>query len=200
MQADFRGRNLRGVNFTNSNFRGADLTKADLRGAIFISADLSRASLHLADCTGADFSMADMSMSYAKACNFTGARMWGAAIRHSMHKNAFYMDADLTDADFVGTNLLGARFDGATLVDVKNMDLAFFTWYVYPGRGPPSYFPVPGYGKLQQSITGGMTFQENAAREEIEKDVDVLDQKPSRTGETFRGDIKRYTKKDDMWK
>ena len=121
-RADLRGIDLRGANLTMANLRGADLTKADLRGATLVQADLSRACLHLANFEGADLTMADMSMSYAKATNFSNARMWAVVIRYAMHKNALYIGTDLTDSDFVGTCLLGARFDNATLVDVRNMD------------------------------------------------------------------------------
>jgi uncharacterized protein YjbI with pentapeptide repeats len=53
--ADFRGRDLRGVDFSYVSLRGADFTGADLRGANFTCAILTRASFREANLEGAIF-------------------------------------------------------------------------------------------------------------------------------------------------
>lgn len=163
-RADLRGKYLRNANFTNANLRGADLTKADLRGAVFARADLSRACLYGADCEGADFSAADMSMSYLRAVNFSKAVLWNTTLRRCYAKNAIFFDADLRSANVAFTDFLGSRFNGAKLDGIRNAETATFYWYWPPGGGPIEYKWRPGLVRLDGSITGGISLQENAAR------------------------------------
>jgi len=165
---DLRGKDLRGVNMSNANLRGADLAKADLRYATLINCDLSRACLHLANFEGADISASDLSMSYGKSTNFSRAIMQGCSIRQAIHKNCFYIGTDLTNSDFNGSMLLGSRFDYAKLTDVRNAHNAYYSWWMSPWGGPPSYEPIPGWTKIDFSVMGGFTVRENAAREKVE--------------------------------
>ena len=123
--------------------------------------DFSRANLHMADFSGADLSGSDMSMSYGKAASFRNATMWVVAMRRVMFKNAFFLGTDLTGSDFVGADLLGARFDEAITEGVRNLDRAVFYWYLSPYGGKPSYDPRPGWQRLDRSILGGISIQEN---------------------------------------
>ena len=168
-RADLSGKDLSEVNFSNSNLRAADLSGCDLRGAKFIKADLSRANLHLADCEGADFSGADMSMSYYKAANFKDARMVYCTLRNSMGKNALFFDTDLRGSDMLNAFLIGARFDGANVFNVRNMDRAIFRLWVPPEGGKPSYDPVDGWILQEESWLGGVSFQENAGPGKVEE-------------------------------
>ena len=162
-RASLAGYDLRRANFTNANFRGADLSHIDLRGATLIKCDFSRANLHGADLSGADLSGSDLSMSYGKAALMVGARVWRCAFRQAIWKNAFFIDTDLSGSDFVGAQLMGARFNGANLSHVRNLDRAIFYWWLNPHGGPPSYDPRPGWNKLDSSILGGISIQENAS-------------------------------------
>ena len=168
-RADLRGVDLRGANLTNANLRGADLSRADLRGAILIKADLSRSCLHLTDFEGADLTQADLTMSYGRRVNFSYARMWLVYLRHASMKNALFIEAELQGADFVGTLFLGAKFDGANIDRIKNADLAFYSWWYNPlGAQKMSYKPIPGWFRLDESVMGGTSVQENASREQVE--------------------------------
>jgi len=173
-RADLRGLDLRGVNLTNTNLRAADLSRADLRYATLIQADLSRANLHLTDFRYADLTDADLTGCYGRATNFQFARLWTSYIRYAQLKNAIFCDADLTGVDFLCTLLLGARFNGAKLDGIKNANRAVFTWWYAPFQGGPRkvvYDPVPGYTRLDESVTGDFTIRENSARERVETEV-----------------------------
>lgn len=161
-RADLRGKDFRGVNFTNANFRGADFTGSDLRGTTFVCADLSRACLHKCNAEGADFSGADMTGSYLKAVNFTKATMWHTCLKGVVAKNAIFTNTDLTGADFARAEMLGARFDGAIVTGVRNVDRAIFRWFISPFGGRPCYGPFPGATVLTESVMGDESYQENA--------------------------------------
>lgn len=164
-RADLSGLNLSGVNFTNANLRAVDFSNTNLTGAIIVRADLSRANLHMADFTDADLSATDMSMSYGKATLFQNTRMWGSVMRHVMYKNAIFYGADLFAADIAGSNLIGARFDDCKNTDrMYNKEHAHFYWWMNPMGGKPSYVEKPGWYKLERSILGGLSFEENSNR------------------------------------
>ena len=167
-RADLSGKDLSGVNFSNANLRRADLSKTNLRGAKFVKADLSCASLYQADCEGADFSGADMSMSYYKAASFKDARMCYCTLRNSMGKNALFFDTDLRGSDMLNAFLVGARFDGANIFNVRNLDRAILRLWVPPEGGKPSYDPVDGWILQEESWLGGVAFQENAGPGKVE--------------------------------
>ena len=169
-RADMRGVDLRGANLTNANLRGADLSRADFRGAILIKADLSRANLQLTNFEGADLTSADLTGSYGRRTNFSHARMWLVYLRRATMKNALFLCTDLRGADFVGTEFLGARFDGANIDRVKNADMAVYCWWWNPlGMQKISYKPIPGWKRMDESVLGGQTVQENASREQLER-------------------------------
>jgi hypothetical protein len=129
-------------------------------------ADLSSAVLRLANFTDANLSGADMSMTYAKATLFLRTDMRNTIIRHAIWKNALIIDSNMTAADVVGTLLMGARFDGTDTRDIRNADKAFYAWWLNPWGGPPSYDPIPHWARLDHSIPGGESYQENAARDQ----------------------------------
>jgi uncharacterized protein YjbI with pentapeptide repeats len=161
-RADLRNKDLRGVNFTCANFRGADLSGSDLRGAIFVSADLSRACLHRCNCEGADFSGADLTGSYLKGANFTRATLWHTVFKGAICKNTKFHEADMTGADIARAEMLGARFDGATVTGLRNINLAIFRWFLSPFGGKPSYEPFPEAIVLTESLLGDKSLQENS--------------------------------------
>jgi len=166
---DLRGVDLRGVNLTNANLRGADLSRADLRGAILIKTDLSRSNIQLVDFEEANLTQADLTGCYGRGANFSYARMWLVYLRRATMKNAFFVGTELQGADFVGTEFLGARFDGAKIDNVKNADMATYSWWYNPfGTQKMSYKPIPGWRRMDESVMGGTTVGENAAREKVE--------------------------------
>jgi len=173
-RADLRGLDLRGVNLTNANLRAADLSRANLQHATLIKADLSRANCNMTDFRYANMSDCDMTSCYGRAANFQYAKLWTSHLRYAQFKNAIFCDADLTGVDFVCALLLGARFDNACLDGVKNLNRAIFTWWYDPSLGGPRkivYDPIPGYRRLDESVTGDFTVRENTARERVEDDV-----------------------------
>lgn len=168
-RATLAGGNFEGCTFTNSSFRGTDLTRANFTKTNMKKCDFSRANLHLADFTDADISGSDMTMSYGKATVFLRTRMWACGLRRVTYKNALFIHTDLRKSDFVGADLLGSRFNGANLQGVRNLDKAIFYWYLSPYGGPPAYEPRQGWIKLDQSVLGGMSFQENAAKGTVDE-------------------------------
>lgn len=171
-RADLRGFDLRGMNLTGANMRAADLSGANLSGAVLVKADLSRACVYQTKFEGANLSTADLTGAYGRAMNVRGARCWATYFRYGQFKNAIFADADLTGADFVNSLLLGARFDNAILKNVRNMDRAIFTWWIDPSNaGRISFDPIPGWKRLDESVLGGISVQENSVRERVENVV-----------------------------
>ncbi len=167
-RADLRGLDLRGANLTSANLRGADLSGANLSGAILIKADLSRACLMKANFSDAQLITADLTGTYGRATNFSRAIMWNAYVRRVTHKNCWYVDTDLEGADFLGSEFLGSRFDGANLTGLQNADRAIFSWWRSPmGLNKLNYDPIPGWMRLDFSVTGDASFQENSAGERV---------------------------------
>ena len=166
--ADLSGLDLSGACMAGSNFRSAICVGTNFSGCDLRKADFSSANLKLANFTDADLSGADMSMSYAKAALFLRARMWNTIVRHAIWKNALIIDADCTGMDVVGSLLMGARWDGTRTLDMRNTDRAIYQWWMSPWGGPPSYDPIPGWTKLDESIMGGISYQENAGTGQIE--------------------------------
>lgn len=160
---DLRNKDLRGVNFTCSNLRGADLSGSDLTGATFVMCDLSRACLHNCKCDDANFSGADLTGAYLKGVSFTRSILWHTCFKGAILKNATFFDAELVGADLCRAECLGARFDGADVTGVKNVDRAIFRWYLNPTlNGKPVYEPYPGAIALTESALGNISLQENA--------------------------------------
>lgn len=162
-RADLRGKKLRGINLTAANLRGADLSFCDLRDATIIQADFSRACLYKTNFAGADLSGSDLSMSYGKGTNFHKAVAHSCQFRNVVYKNALFIDTDLRKSDFFHAELLGSRFNGALLDRVRNMHTAQFEWWLSPWGGPQSYDPRPGWLKIDSSLMGNISLQENAA-------------------------------------
>jgi uncharacterized protein YjbI with pentapeptide repeats len=95
--------------------------------------------------------------------------MWIVYLRHANMKNALFINTELQGTDVVGTLFLGARFDGANVEKIKNADLAYYSWWYNPmGTQKMSYKPIPGWRRLDMSVMGGTTVQENASREQVE--------------------------------
>ena len=171
-RADLRSADLRGINLTNANLRGADLSYADLSGGTLIKADLSRANLTQAKFHDCNMTNADLTMSYGRGTQFIRTKMWIAYIRRMTHKNCYYIDCDLRGADLLGSEFLGTKFDGSRTEGIKNADLAHYVWWYYPMGGQKvSHRPIPGWVLLDESVTGGISVQENAAREQVEEMV-----------------------------
>jgi uncharacterized protein YjbI with pentapeptide repeats len=162
-RADLRNKDLKGINFTCSNFRGADLTGSDLTGATFVMCDLSRACLHNCKAEGADFSGADLTGAYCKGVAFTKAILWHTCFKGAILKNATFFDAEMVGADLCRAECLGARFDGADVTGVRNVDRAIFRWFLNPElSGKPTYDAYPGATLLSESALGTISLQENA--------------------------------------
>ncbi len=105
-----------------------------------------------ADCTGA----------YCKGVSFNHAVLWHTCFKGAILKNATFFEADMVGADLARAECLGARFDGANVEGVKNVDRAIFRWYLHPLGGKPCYDPFPGATVLTESILGTVSLQENS--------------------------------------
>jgi hypothetical protein len=180
--SDFEGANLSGVNFsgcilTNCNFRGADMSKGNFTGAKMTKSDFSRANLHLADFTDADVVGSDFSISYMKSAKFLRTDARNCHFRGIMGKNAMFIYADLRKCSWSGAQLLGARFDGSKVWGARNAHRATFRWWMSPLGGPPSEEPRDGWDMLDQSIAGGVSVRENAAKpvKWNKKDTGIID-------------------------
>ena len=75
-----------------------------------------------------------------------------------------FIGTDLRGADFVNAFLVGARFNGANVHDVRNLDRAIFRLWMNPKGGKPSYDPVEGWIEVDTSLLGDISLQENSAR------------------------------------
>ncbi len=169
---DLRGMNLKGVNLTAANLRAADLSGANLEGAILVKADLSRACLKKTNLQHADLTTADLTGSYGRATNFSHAVMWNSYIRRVTYKNCWFVGTDLQGADLLGSEFLGSRFDDAILEGIHNADRAIYSWWLSPmGFNKINFEPIPGWKRLDFSVTGDESFQENSVRERTEDRV-----------------------------
>jgi len=173
-RADLRGKKLRGINLSAANMRGADLSYCDLRDATILGADFSRTCLYHTDLSGADVSGSDFSMSYGKAVKFYKTIAHACIFKNVIYKNALFIDTDLRKSDFFHAELLGSRFNGALFDRVRNMHTAQFEWWMSPWGGPQSYEPRPGWLKIDESLMGSISLQENTGLGVSAKDEAVL--------------------------
>jgi uncharacterized protein YjbI with pentapeptide repeats len=81
--ADFRGRDLAGVDYNQAQLWGANFARANLFGA-----DLSGSDLRGADLTGADLRGADLSYTDLRGANLSGADLTGCDVTEA------YFDED----------------------------------------------------------------------------------------------------------
>jgi len=163
---DLSGKDLSGASLINCNMRSTVCVETNFTGCDLRKTDLSSSVLRLANFTDANLAGADMSMTYAKAALFLRTDMRNTIIRHAIWKNALIIDANMVGADVVCTLFMGARFDGTDTRDIRNADRAVYAWWMNPWGGPPSYDPIPHWHRLDHSIPGGMSFRENAARDQ----------------------------------
>ena len=162
-RADLRHKDLRGVNFTACNFRGADLEGSDCRGSTFVAADMSRACLHNCNFSGANLALADLTGAYLKGADFRNANMWHVYLKGVLAKDAKFQGANLTRADIGRSDFLGARFDGAKLDDLVNVEWAVFRWFSNPSTGGTVHYSMfPGAEVKTRSLLGNWSWQENS--------------------------------------
>jgi uncharacterized protein YjbI with pentapeptide repeats len=119
-----RGRNLRGVDLSNTILVWGELSEADLTGANLNRSTLSAAKLRDADLTNANLSEADLSMADLHRANLRGADLKKANIRQADLSEADLRGADLSETDleddpavdiiFPG-NLTGAKYNSSTI-------------------------------------------------------------------------------------
>ncbi len=123
-ESDFSHAKLRNVNFSGGNFVGVDFSGADLHGASFRGANLSGCDFSKADLSGVDFTGAKLS-----GADFSGTVLSGATLREVFdtcsgcdfnHSNLAGLDLsrvhaqgiDLSGADLRNANLSGSTFTG----------------------------------------------------------------------------------------
>jgi uncharacterized protein YjbI with pentapeptide repeats len=74
-----------------------------------------------------------------------------------------FFEASMVGADLCRAECLGARFDGADVTGVRNVDRAIFRWFLNPSLwGKPTYDAYPGAMVLTESALGNISLQENA--------------------------------------
>ena len=121
-QANFQGKNLRGVNFEGANLQEANFRGADLFGANFFKADLWEANFQKANLCKTNFERADLWEANLRRANLYGANLWEANLQ----------EANLQDADFRKANLQGASFQGAHLYRANLWEANNIPDYVCP--------------------------------------------------------------------
>lgn len=162
---DLSGLDMRGLNLTNASFRGADLSGASLQNTQLVKADLSRASLHLANLSGAVVDGSDLSFCYAKGTLWQGASAQRVWFRRTYLDGALFFDCSLRLSDFLYASCWGARFDGADLEDVHNLDTAVFVRWLKPdGAQTWSDKPRDGWVPCWSNPMSNSSFQVNAGR------------------------------------
>jgi len=135
---------LRARSVYNSTLVGANLERADLRGV-----DLRGVNLTNANLRGADLSRADLRGAILIKTDFS---------RANLHLVDFE-NADMTQADMSMSYGRRANFSHARM----------YSWWYNPlGSQKMSYKPIPGWMRLDESVMGGTTVRENAAREKVE--------------------------------
>jgi len=110
-----------------------------------------------------------------KGANFHNAICNSTIFRNVIAKNALFINTDLRKSDFFHAELLGARFNGALLDRVRNMHTAQFEWWLSPWGGPQSYEPRPGWLRIDRSMMGNISLQENAGAGMTGKQRKVLE-------------------------
>jgi uncharacterized protein YjbI with pentapeptide repeats len=119
-----RGRNLRGVDLSNTILVWGELSEADLTGANVNGSTLSAAQLRNADLSNANLSEADLDMADLQGANLKGANLRRANLRQADLSEADLRGADLSDAVLVWDdpsidsmlpgNLARAKYNGST--------------------------------------------------------------------------------------
>ena len=101
---DFRGEDLRGINFYNVDLRGSDFRGANLHNAILRKADLRGTDMRGANLRSADFRDADMRS--ADLCN---ANLFWAKLHRADLRNTKIRKANLRWTWLRGIDLRGAK-------------------------------------------------------------------------------------------
>lgn len=119
---DYRGRDLRGLNFARMDLRGSDFRNAKLEGTVFIGADLRFARFEGATFGSGDGPPTDLSASDLRQAIFSGTRLGTTDLQHARLGCADFARSDLQRAKLgpdVDTKPADAscqtRFDGALL-------------------------------------------------------------------------------------
>ena len=97
---DFRGADLRGVQFLHADLSGARFGEADLSGASFQNVNLAGASFHRCASRGSTF--ADVNLAYA-------------SFQDSDLRGSLFFDANMADISFKGASLDGTEVDAIRL-------------------------------------------------------------------------------------
>lgn len=127
--AKLSGRDLSGLNLSDSDFFNADFTKTNLKKTDFSGADLAhaqmeQAALYKANLTGsilqeANLTKADLSATDCRKADFRGASLVGANFTDADLRNADFSHADLRGADLTRANITGAKFHFCQLSDAN---------------------------------------------------------------------------------
>lgn len=140
-EANLKGRDLAGLDFSSSDlfraqlqnsnlkksiFSGADLSSASLEGAALYKADLSKTILQETDLNGADLSSTNCQGADFRGANLSGVNFEGADLRGADFCNSDLRGANLTSANITGAKFHFARLSDANVThmnygDVKNM-------------------------------------------------------------------------------
>ncbi|MEN4917258.1 DUF2169 domain-containing protein [Achromobacter spanius] len=188
------GARLDGSDLTDAVLTGADLTGAGMRGV-----NLTRANLGRSRCLRTDFSASRINETtwddaFCEDCNFSDsawqlgrlhqARLLRCDLGRATFSQWASMNATLEDCDFRESSLdqcvfmqgaLGnARFDGATLVRVSFMDVAFSGRFSLENAALDGC-AFAGRVELAGACLRGMRFKQGSARGAILTGADMRD-------------------------
>lgn len=131
-QASFAGRNLAGIDWTDTTLRDLDLSRTALSGAVFTG--VSDSDLRSVTWVGADLSKT----------NFANRSLTGIVWRDTTLADAILTNSDLSESNLArtiltGADLSGARLSGSTLVQtdftdailtgIPDSDLVSASWF-----------------------------------------------------------------------
>lgn len=186
--ADLSGRDLSGVNMSETDLSGADLDgtdissanlkMADLGGADLAGADLDRADLYKADLTevfgvDADLSGAYLAEALLTRADLRGARLCSAVLTQTDLSDSNLVGADLSGADMSGTDIRGANLSHANLAEAQLHGLRYGRFVEMSGK----YFAVRGL----ESCYGNALFTRDARDHDyLDSMKRSIDQTPSR--------------------
>jgi hypothetical protein len=152
---DFRGADLRGLDFAAAYMSNSILTGVNLSGACLIRATLTGADLCMADLTGADLTKAEADECQADSAVFRDANLFAAFFNRASLVGCDFRGAMMNSVRLRRANLAEADLRGASLYDVRFGDEESPT--VLSGAG----LYGADVGKARRSVVGPIDVGEN---------------------------------------
>lgn len=113
-QANFREKNLAGIDLSNRTLENIDFTGANLRLSNFEDSNIKNSNFADADLESAAFDY-----TVIKDCKFDWGKLVGATFENSELERVSFTNSDLTGGSFVDTSLSDVDFSQADLAHIR---------------------------------------------------------------------------------